>query len=166
MKLHIAILLFISASLHCFADERTDYIRALPKEQIIATIEHMQQLTKAAETERAAAEQQNEFLAGKLQEMQRDNEAARVLAAQAEQEMQTLREWGNEQATIATKAQEERDKAQRTAAHRGRIIGMALAGFGMFFVLYLLPSIVPLQYRLAAGAAGGIAGFAFGRWLL
>lgn len=164
MKLSIALLLFISASL--YADERSDYIRALPKEQIIATIEHMQQLTRDAETERAAAVEQNEFITGKLAEMQRDNEAARVLAAQAEQEMQTLREWGNEQATIATKAQEERDKAKAMAAHRGRIIGMALAGFGMFFVLYLLPSIVPLQYRLAAGAAGGIAGFAVGRWLL
>lgn len=161
----IALLLFVTASL-AYADERSEFIKNLPPSQIAATVIHLQELTKDAQAQRDAAVEQNEFVTAKLAEVQQANEAARVLAAQAERDMEQLREWGNEQAKIATKALEDLKKANALAAHRGNIIGYALFGFGSFLILYLIPSIVPLQYRLAGGVLGGIGGFVIGRFLL
>jgi hypothetical protein len=163
MKLPIALLLFVSASL--YANERTGYIRALPKEQIIATIVHQQELTKDAIAKKDATEEQNEFLSGKLVTIQQEQEQARALAAQAEKDTEALRVWGNEQARISTKMQEERDAAKKLAAHRGTLLGWICAAAGAFAGMSLM-RIIPPPYNLAAVPLLAGGAFTFGRYLL
>jgi len=160
----IAILIFVTASL-AYADERADYIRNLPKEQIIATIEHLQKLTREAVAEKDAAVKQNRFVTEKLAEAQQANESARLLAAQAEKEMAALRKWGIAQEQEAAKQKARADNEAKIARRRGMLLGYIMAALGLFIATNFA-RMIPMPYNLIAIGACAAAGFAIGRFLL
>jgi len=163
MKLAIALLIFVSASLH--ADERADYIARLPKADILKTIESMQRLTREAIADKEAAIEHNRFVTEKLVEVQRDNEAARKDAARVDTEMTRLRQWGTEQQQEAAKQKARADNEAKIARRRGMLLGYIMAGLG-FFIATTFASAIPPPYNIAAIAACTAAGFAVGRFLL
>ncbi len=163
MKLGIALLLLVSTSLAQLTDEG---LKATPEDQIKAMKAHANRLRGVVAIEELdAAENQNRFLTEKLVEVQRANEDARRLAAQSEKDMAALREWGNEQAEIATKAMGERDEAKKLAAHRGNLLGWICAAAGMFAGASLI-RFIPPPYNLAILPLMVGGGFAIGRFLL